>query len=106
MSHSPFMNLGYVCAEGGMLKTEFFNADASRLDNFAARPSAALLTWGSRVRGRRRKADEVAAVIVFVSKDLLVVAVAVAVAAAVEIDSDDDDNDDNDNDDRNGGGGC
>lgn len=38
-----------------MLKTEFFSADASRLDNFAARPeeeedSAANTAWGSFIR--------------------------------------------------------
>jgi hypothetical protein len=34
------MNGGYTCLDGGMLKTEFFNTDASRLDNLAARPFA------------------------------------------------------------------
>lgn len=51
-SHSPFINCGKTCADGGRLKTEFFKAAASRLDSFAARLSAFALV--GKTRGERR----------------------------------------------------
>ena len=38
-SNLPLIKSGYTCGPGGMLKTLFFNAAGSRLDNLLANPS-------------------------------------------------------------------